>query len=425
MKLKQIRVDGYKNLINCVVDLGDFNVLVGPNNSGKSNLLEAVQMLLPICFGDDKVRKGIFEGMTPRFGIDSSVCHLKKHENKAMTVGVVFEIEDENKLWAVDYEVAIQCDVSEKRNFGFLKESLKAKEVEDPLKKGGAKTYISRDASKEEKVFKVREFKKARLKEHAIAKDNPSLQAIRSLYPDFNGLPLELAAFVRAINWIALTKVFAISPKSLRNDINSEKPIDGVQISSFDLSLIVDNIKKEGKYYKLFVESLCDILDLEDVHFDVQDMPVPSEKDRVKETSKRVRLFFVKSTGNPFSWVEEYSDGTLVVTAILASLFARQVRGPVLCLEELENCLHPAAVEKLLRFLQDHSDKWPVLITTHSPYLLNGVKPEDVNVAVVDQTGGAHFEKVKNSKQLRDYLNKGLISFGDLLVKDFGGFRER
>jgi len=93
-------------------------------------------------------------------------------------------------------------------------------------------------------------------------------------------------------------------------------------------------------------------------------------------------------------------------------------------LEELENCLHPAAIEKLLRFLQDNADKWPVLITTHSSYLLNGVNPEDVNVAVVDETGAAHFEKVKNSRQLRDYLNKGLMSFGELLVKDFEGFRE-
>ena len=78
MKLKQIRVDGYKNLVNCEVNLGDFNVLVGPNNSGKSNLLEAVQILWPLCFSDEKLRKQIFEGLTPRLTADSSICHLKK-----------------------------------------------------------------------------------------------------------------------------------------------------------------------------------------------------------------------------------------------------------------------------------------------------------------------------------------------------------
>ena len=55
MKIKQIRVDGYKNLIDCKVDLGDFNVLVGPNNSGKSNLLQAIQMLGALWFGDQEI----------------------------------------------------------------------------------------------------------------------------------------------------------------------------------------------------------------------------------------------------------------------------------------------------------------------------------------------------------------------------------
>jgi len=125
------------------------------------------------------------------------------------------------------------------------------------------------------------------------------------------------------------------------------------------------------------------------------------------------------------SLIEEYSDGTLLVAAILAALLYKKRSGPILCLEELETCLHPAALEKLLRFLQDHSDKWPVLITTHSPYLLNGVRPEDVNVAVVDETGATHFEKVESSRQLREYLNKNLMSFGELLSSDFEGFRER
>ena len=53
-KITQIRVDGYKNLFDCVVDLNDFNVLVGPNNSGKTNLIEAVLMLgLIVSAGED------------------------------------------------------------------------------------------------------------------------------------------------------------------------------------------------------------------------------------------------------------------------------------------------------------------------------------------------------------------------------------
>jgi len=419
MKLKQIRVDGYKNLIECVVNLGDFNVLVGPNNSGKSNLLEALQMLWPICFGDDKLRKGVFEGLTPpsRFGF--SICHLKKHKNKPMTIGITFETTANGKPWIVDYDVTIQCGES-KEDFGFLRELLTAKEIKTPRKSGTANIYISRGKRK----LRVKRDGKKALKEHAISKDNSSLLAIQSLYPDFEELPSEFELFSQGIFWVATTKIFAISPKGLRNAIDSEKPIEDIQVSSFDLSFIADDMQKEGKYFDLFKESLRDIFELEDIYFSAEDTPAPSGKGKTKKKSKRMRLFAMKRIGDTLSLIDEYSDGTLAVAAILEALFSKDVRGPILCLEELENCLHPAAIEKLLRFLQDHADKWPVLITTHSPYLLNGVKPEDVNVAIVDETGATHFEKVKDSRQLRNYLNKGLMSFGELLVTDFQGFRE-
>jgi len=419
MKLKQIRVDGYKNLINCVVNLGDFNVLIGPNNSGKSNLLEAIQIIFPICFGDNELRSDIFKGQTPppRFG--SSICHLKKHKDKPITIGIGFEINVNGKLWRADYDVTIQCDESSPKA-GFLRELLTAKQIEEPLKTGRAKIYISR----EEKELRVREDGKKVLKKHAISKNNSSLLAIRSLYADFQGLSQEFQLFYNVIAWISFTKIFAISPKALRNDIDSEKTIEGIQVSSFDLSLIADNMQKEGKYYNLFKESLSDILDLEDVQFKAKDMPISSKKEGAKEKIKRMRIFGLKRIGDIYSLIEEYSDGTLVVAAILEALFSINVRGPILCLEELENCLHPAAAEKLLRFLQDHSDDWPVLITTHSPYLLNGIRPEDVNVSVFDETGATHFEKVKNSRQLREYLNKNLMSFGELLASNFQDFRE-
>ena len=419
MKLKQIRIDGYKNLIDCVVNLGDFNVLVGPNNSGKSNLLEAIQMLFPFCFGDDELRSLIFKGRTTPQRFGSSICHLEKHQNKPMTLGAVFEIHANGKLWLVEYEVKIQCDET-KKNAGFLSERMTAKEVRKPLKPGSANVYFKR----EEKKLQVREKGRKLLRKHSISKNNSSLLAIRSLYADFEGLPAEYKIFVDAIKWLALTKIVKISPKGTRDAIGSEGPLEGFEVSSFDLSLVADEMEKEGKYFDLFKESLQDILDLEDIYFNAEDVPVAKKKTKTKEKPERMRLFAMKRKGDIHSLVYEYSDGTIVVAAILEALFSENIRSPILCLEELENCLHPAAVEKLLRLLQDHSDDWPVLITTHSPYLLNGIKPEDVNVAVVDETGATHFEKVKNSRHLREYLNKNLMSFGELLANDFQGFRE-
>ena len=373
MKLKQIRVDGYRNLIKCVVKLGDFNVLVGPNNSGKSSLLEAIQMLYPICFGDDKLRENIFLGMPLARG-GSSICDLDKYRAKPLTIGVSFEVSVNDTNWLVDYDVAIQGGHEKKENIGFLTELLTAKE---PSKTGPPKTYIKR-VEKELEVCG---------KSHSIAKDNSSLLAIRSLYADFINLPPEFEKFVQVINAIGNTDVFAVSPRGLRSAMFKEKPIEGLRVSSFDLPFAVDKIKEKGKYYELFKESLCDIIELEDVRLQVEDISISSrERNAANKTLKRVRLLFVKRKGAGYSLVQDYSDGTFAVAAILAVLLSEGDKEPIICIEEPENYLHPAALGKLLRFLQDHADKWPILITTHSPYLLNGVNPEDVNVAVVDET---------------------------------------
>ena len=412
VKLKQIRVDGYKNLIGAVLDLGDFNVLVGPNNSGKSNLLEARQILWPICFGDDKLREQIFKGLTPppRFGF--SICHLEKHKYKPLTIGVAFELTIGDQLWKVDYEVKIQCipshEKEQKTKAGFVSERLIAK---NPSATGPARAYISR----EEKDLKVLDSS-----ERPIAKENSSLLAVRSIYPDFQGLPSELKAFVEAIETIADANIFALSPKGMRQNLNTEKPVSSLQVSSFGVLLVIDEIQKQGKYYELFKETVCDILDLEDLHLLTRDIHAPGKTGESKEKGKRVRFLFVKRRGAENSFVEEYSDGTFAVVSILAALLSEKVRGPIMYIEEIENYLHPVAIDKLLRFLQDNADRWPVLITTHSPYLLNCVKNhESVKVAVVDETGAARFVPVLNTKQLRDYLKSGFMSFGDMLASNF------
>jgi len=353
-----------------------------------------------------ELRKRILKGLTPRLTADSSMCHLQKYKYQPMTIGVSFEVTADRRIWAVDYEIKIQCDDSEKKKGGFVSEKLTAK---DPSKRGPARKYILRQGTDLQILDK----------KHRISKQNSSLLAIQSLYPEFENLPHQLKTFVKTINWIGVTRVFAVSPSGLRDGIDEEKPIDGIRVSSFDLSFVLDQIKEEGRYFELFKESLCDILGLENVIFEVEVKSHPSKDKASKETAKRIRYFIIKRTGDDYSYIEEYSDGTLVVSAILEALFSEKARGPILCLEELENCLHPTAVEKLLRFLQDHADEWPILITTHSPYVLDCVNPEDVNVAVVDETGAARFKKVRNTKQLRDYLKSGFMNFGDMLVSNF------
>jgi len=185
----------------------------------------------------------------------------------------------------------------------------------------------------------------------------------------------------------------------------------------------IDEIYKNKKIGRLYENLLCDILDLESAHLYTQDISAPTKSikgTKSEEKIERILRYFIKKKGDKYSSISQYSDGTFAVASILAAVLYKPREQHLLCIEEPENYIHPAALKKLMRFLQDNAHKFPVLITTHSPYLLNGVNPENVIVAVVNEkTAAIHFEKVYNTKQLRDYLKSGFMSFGDMLVSNF------
>ena len=411
MKIKQIRVDGYKNLINCEVNLGDFSVLVGPNNSGKSNLLEALQMIGGICFLSEKLRKKIFEGLTPPNRQSSWICHLKKYHRRPLTIGLSFEMNIGKAEWLVDYEVKIKSAGAKSDKGGFISERLSAK---SPSNRPGPLTaYIERDGN----AFKVYGKQKAK----AIQRDISALTAIRSVYPEFKGLPKELSHFVKYIQIVGFTRIYALWPDGLRMSVDDEEEsMGGMHITHFNPLQAIDKIKTKGKKeYELFKEAVCDILDLEGLNFIVKTVGDNDSSVEEKGNTKRFRLCTARALGSESADISEFSDGTFAVIGILSALMSEEYPIPLFCVEELENCLHPAALERLTNFLRENAYRWPVLITTHSPYLLNITNPADVSIAVMEEDGAVHFDKIESRRKINQILNNKYISFGDSLVKNF------
>lgn len=76
------------------------------------------------------------------------------------------------------------------------------------------------------------------------------------------------------------------------------------------------------------------------------------------------------------SWM--LSEGTRRLTAILA-LLVREPAPSLLCIEEIENGIDPWAVVTLLNHLQSAADRGiQVIVTTHSPWLLDHVPLESI-----------------------------------------------
>src|SRR5438067_6245750 len=52
MRIKQLQIEGFRSLKNVTWEPGDLNILIGPNGTGKSNLLRFIELMAVTAKGD-------------------------------------------------------------------------------------------------------------------------------------------------------------------------------------------------------------------------------------------------------------------------------------------------------------------------------------------------------------------------------------
>jgi predicted ATP-dependent endonuclease of OLD family len=418
IKLNKIYVDGYKNLSECSVPMNDFNVLVGPNNSGKSNFLEVFQFVQGVTGGgSDNFHKAIFEeGISPRG--DSSICQLENNVFKPITIKFFMEVTEEaNPTLDIEYSLTINCKSFlmnkiklPKDDLGFVSEQIKYK---DRKKTGKAIMLIKRDR----KEMQIRK-ENALFANHSIESYSSCLSVTRAIYADYKGLDENFKLIFSSIQNLLASRQINLSANELSRDLDSGKKPKGYKLESFDLLAAIADLHNNKKLFEEFKNALCQILDIEDVKFKALKVP-----DAIKKVSKDkleiFNYFALKLPNCKFSRLDNYSDGTFRIVALLISVLSQETKSVLTLIEEPENCLHPRALKTLISYLKQQSKERQIIITTHSSYLLNNVSPEDVIVARIKRSGDTAFEKIKNIKDLRKRLSRGFISFGDLLYDDF------
>jgi predicted ATPase len=107
------------------------------------------------------------------------------------------------------------------------------------------------------------------------------------------------------------------------------------------------------------------------------------------------------------------SDGTLRALGLLVAVFQRPTPS-LLVLEEPEVTIHPGALASILDLIRHAARSTQVVVTTHSPDVLDADWLEDRHLRIVDWTEGAtHVRPV--SKATREVMQEHLETAGGLL----------
>jgi predicted ATPase len=75
---------------------------------------------------------------------------------------------------------------------------------------------------------------------------------------------------------------------------------------------------------------------------------------------------------------------------------------PIVLVEEPENGLHPARIAEVMRMLRAISEKTQVILATHSPLVINELRPDEVTVVTRSAEHGTKATLLKDTPNFEE-----------------------
>lgn len=100
------------------------------------------------------------------------------------------------------------------------------------------------------------------------------------------------------------------------------------------------------------------------------------------------------------------SDGTLKMLSYLTLLYD-PFPPELIGIEEPENHLHPRLLPELADECRAASDRTQLLITTHSPFFVNGLLPEELWVLYRDEKGFTQARRTSEMRGVKEFMEEG------------------
>jgi len=386
--ITRIEIDGFKSFRNFSVDLRPFQVLIGPNGVGKSNLFDAIVLLSNLA-GDNT----LYDAFRKNRGDIGELFTLLPDGNRTRTMRFVVEMLIAHKITDVlgatvdvsSTRLHYELEIERRAENGFerlyvAKENLHAITEDDDkwfkfniptykqrklwIIRGRRSPYISTDAGF---IYKHQDGR-------AGGKQGTNIGKIeRTILSTVNTTeyPTVYAARQEMLNW----RFLQFNPVELRTP-SSVHDKTTLEPDGSNLAAVMWRMERENEYA------------LKDVSIDMSNI-VPGILDISVRALPEREEFLIEATtqdGSKFS-SRLLSDGTLRLLALVALRNDPQHQG-VLCLEEPENGVHPLRLQQIVDVLQiiatnfnddsENDGEIPrqVLVNTHSPKLMSCVSSD-------------------------------------------------
>lgn len=113
------------------------------------------------------------------------------------------------------------------------------------------------------------------------------------------------------------------------------------------------------------------------------------------------------------------SDGTLKMLSYLTVLYDPQPP-QLVGIEEPENHLHPRLLVDLAEECRSASARTQLMVTTHSPFFVNGLRPEETWILYRDEKGFTQAKRSSEIKGINEFMDEGAL-LGHLWTEGYFG----
>lgn len=373
--VKRVQIRNYKSIGNCVVTLGPLTILVGRNGSGKSNFLDALR------FVADGLQTSLDHAVKTRGGVDAVRRRSTGHPRN-FSIDLEINLQD-GKTAIYGFEIGSQPE----GGFFVKRERLKVRNTRNEI-------------TAEYRVVEARLDKSSVEKMPPASRDRLYLVNAAGL-PEFRGVYDELSAM----------GFYNLNPEMIKElqspDAGELLHRDGSNIASVIGRLSNDQpnaLERIKSYLKTIVPGISDL-------------------QRVGLGPRETLEFRQEVVGSAHPWkfyAASMSDGTLrALGTLVAVTQLAQRKRPVrlIGIEEPETALHPAAAGALVGALREAASHTQVLVTSHSPDLVEQADLQtDAILAVQSQQGTTEIGPIDaaSRKTIKDHL----YTAGELLRMD-------
>lgn len=374
--LSRVEIKNYRSIGKCNVPLGPLMFLIGPNGAGKSNFIDALR------FVSDSLRSTLEHALRERSGIKEVRRRSGGHPTH-------FEIR---------MELRLPSGASGRYSFRIGASAGGGFEVQDEecTVEGPAAPFLGSTHH-----FRVRSGKV----ETSVGLA-PAVTADRLYLVNASGLE-QFRPVYEALSHMGF---YNLNPESIRD----LQPPDAGELLAADGGNIASVLARLGRHRPDLKQRIEEYLE--------KVVPGVRGVDRKTIGPKETLEFRQSVEGSKDAWrflAANMSDGTLRVLGVLVAIF-QGVNGqgdrriPLVGIEEPELALHPGAAGVLRDGLRDASSGTQVLVTSHSPDLLDdpSISAEEI-LAVSNESGNTLIARPDAAS--RSAMQHRLYTAGELL----------